>query len=328
MPRCLSTYVEMDQEGYSSAALARLSDRRKFPTQLPFSRRDVMEVRAELFQEMSISGVQEKISLRLERGVLTPTAEGGEYILKPIPGLVLPKFGDEVPANESLTMQIAEQVFGITTAANALIRLADDELAYITRRFDRTRDGARIAQEDFCQLMERSSQTHGVRYKYDTSYEALAQTMKKYVPAYAIASEDLFRRIVFNYFIGNGDAHLKNFSLQQDASFGDYQLSPAYDLLCTSLHLPNETRLALDLFIDNEVPSGVEDHGFQTGSDFLELAARMGLVGTRARRILEEFGPAVLPKVEGLVERSFLSDNAQERFAQIMRDRAKALAVQ
>ena len=286
-----------------------------------------MEVRAELFQEMSISGVQEKISLRLDRGVLTPTAEGGAYILKPVPGLVLPCFADEVPANESLTMQIAEQIFGINTAANALIRLADGELAYITRRFDRTRDGERIAQEDFCQLMERSAQTHGARYKYDTSYEALADTMKRYVPAYRVASEDLFRRIVFNYFVGNGDAHLKNFSLQQDATFGDHTLSPAYDLLCTSLHLPNETRLALDLLDNDEIPAGVEKHGFQTGADFLELARRMGLVGARAQRILDEFAPAVLTNVEGLLKRSFLSSNAQIEYARITADRTKALGV-
>lgn len=42
--------------------------------------------------------------------------------------------------------------------------------------------------------------------------------------------------VVFNYLFGNGDAHLKNFSLQA-TSGGDYVLTPAYDLLHTSIHI-------------------------------------------------------------------------------------------
>ena len=49
--------------------------------------------------------------------------------------------------------------------------------------------------------------------------------------------------MVFNYVFSNGNAHLKNFSLFE-SEFGDYILAPAYDVLCTSLHFPNEARTA------------------------------------------------------------------------------------
>lgn len=324
MPRCLSTYVELDEAGYSSGALRRLSDRRKFPHRLAFDRGDVMEIRAESVTKMSISGVQEKISLRLDRGRLEPVTEGGEYILKPVPGQELPSFLSQVPANESLTMQLAEQVYGIDTAANALIRLSDGQLAYITRRFDRTRDGERIAQEDFCQLMERTPATDGKNYKYDTSYEELGAALGRYVAAYPVQIETLFRRIVFNYTVANGDAHLKNFSLQRHGEFGDYVLTPAYDLVCTKLHLPDEPRLALDLFANGEFATGEETHGFVTGGDFLELADRFGMVQSRAARIIDAV-VAGHDDARQLVDRSFLSDEAKHTYADILADRRQAL---
>ncbi|MEM6807486.1 MAG: type II toxin-antitoxin system HipA family toxin, partial [Bacteroidota bacterium] len=61
-------------------------------------------------QRISISGVQEKYSLILDKNKLRLLSEGeqGNYILKPIP-----QFGekqDQIPANEHLTMQIARQI--------------------------------------------------------------------------------------------------------------------------------------------------------------------------------------------------------------------------
>lgn len=326
MPRCLSTFVELDTEGYSPAARAKLADRKTFPHKLDFDRKAFVQIRAQSAQRMSISGVQEKLSLKLERGKLIPVDQHGEYILKPVPGQSLPRFHEDVPANESVTMQLAERFFGIETAANACIRFVDNELAYITRRFDRLRDGDRVAQEDFCQLMMRSPETTGQTYKYDASYEELGNSLKKYCGAYAIEVEKLFRRIVFNYAIANGDAHLKNFSLRQVQGFGDYVLSPAYDLLCTKLHIPNESRLALDLFAHDEIPAGVQTHGFVTGLDFLELARRFGMPTTRAESILDEFCEPQ-DSIVALINDSFLSVDAKEVYCNIVADRQNALRI-
>jgi len=323
--RCLSTLVELPREGFSAGALNKLADRRKFPHRLNLTRAELVQIRASQTARLSISGVQDKVSLRLHRGELIPTESGGQYILKPVPSLALPQFQAEVPANEHLTMQAAEQLFGIRTAANALIRLADGELAYITRRFDRTRDGGRVAQEDFCQLMERSRRSHGEEFKYDSSYQELGEALRRFCPAYTIEIEKLFRQLVFGYLVGNGDAHLKNFSLLQTDS-GDFILSPAYDLLSSGLHLPTESRLALDLFKGDEYPDGVLTHGFPTGGDFLELARRYGMRAERALRVVaESLGQG--EALEALVSRSFLSPEARAAYLGVFRDRCKALRV-
>jgi len=321
--RCLSRLTPLPEEGYSRAALARLSDNRKLPSRLRFSREQLAGIRAAHSAHLSISGVQDKLSLRLHRGQLEPVTTGGQFILKPVPSALLPAYHGDIPANEHLTMQLAEQVFGVRTAANALIRLADGELAYLTRRFDRTLDGDRLAQEDLCQVLRRSPDSHGPLYKYDSSYEALGAALKQHCAAYAIEAEELFLRIVFSYAVGNGDAHLKNFSLHPTPR-GDHRLTPAYDLIASSLHLPNEPRLALDLFDHDELPDGVANEGFETGRDLLELARRFGLRPHRAEATLRRF-PAQRDAVADLVGRSFLSEPAKQAYLACFEDRVSAL---
>ncbi len=141
------------------------------------------------------------------------------------------------------------------------------------RRASPLATGLKLAQEDFCQLAGRSRATHGENYKYDGSYEEMGQLLRRYCPAWKV--EKLFALIAFNYVYSNGDAHLKNFSLLE-SPFGDSILSPAYDLLCTSLHLPHESRTALEFFEDFTTPS-FDANGFCKRPDFLELAARFGL---------------------------------------------------
>jgi serine/threonine-protein kinase HipA len=321
--RCLSTLVDLEEEGFSPAAQRVLADGgRRVPHQLTFSRRDVVAFHKEHVDGFSISGVQVKISLRLHRGELLPTEQSGEFILKPRPTADF-EMMDEAPANEHLTMQLATQLFGIRVAANALVRFSDGELAYMTRRFDRTKNG-RVPQEDFAQVLGRSSDSHGPSYKYDASYEMAGNLIHKHVAADRVEIEKLFQRIVFNYVFSNGDAHLKNFSLYRTAQ-GDYVLTPAYDLMCTRLHLPHEARMALDLFEDDYETPSFQAHGFNTSACFHELGKRFGMVESRMTRILRTF-PAKTPEIGALVERSFLSPPAKERFMDYLHDRLRALA--
>jgi serine/threonine-protein kinase HipA len=321
--RCLCTLADVSMEGYSPVARRALAGgNRTFPHRLSFNRSDVVMFRDHEAQHLSISGVQDKISLRLERGKLVPTEQAGEFMLKPIPALDVPKFKTDIPANEHLTMQIAGQVFGIQTAISACIYFADGELAYLTRRFDRL-DGVKIAQEDFCQLSNRSEETAGKNYKYDASYEEMARLLKQFCGAYAVEVEKLFLRILFNYIFSNGDAHLKNFSLQQTA-YGDYLLTPAYDLLATSLHFPNESRSALDFF-DAYESAYVKQNGFYGRPDFTELADRFGVKLERANRFMDSFVERK-QRVFDLIRRSFLSEAAKEDYALRYLDRLQTLS--
>jgi serine/threonine-protein kinase HipA len=319
----LSILADIPHEGYSRVAERLLAGgNRKFPPRLAFHRTDVVEFRMQAAEHMSISGIQDKISLRLARGKLMPTDRDGEYILKPVPSADIPRFKADVPANEHLTMQMAAQIFGMATAVNACIRFADGELAYITRRFDR-RGGMKIGQEDFCQLSNRTEETAGRNYKYDSSYEEVGRILKQHCKAYPVEVEKLFARIVFNYVFSNGDAHLKNFSLFE-SEFGDYMLTPAYDLICTSLHFPDESRTALALFDDLETES-FRQNAFYRRPDFQRLAELYGMNLGHAERCLN-LCETNKDRILDLIGRSFLSDAAKTDYANRFRDRLKAMA--
>ena len=271
----------------------------------------------------SISGVQDKVQLHRQRGKLILVESGGDYILKPVPRHSAARLRRDIPANEALTMDIASKIFGIRTAEHELVELADGTFAYLTRRFD-FRNGQKIRQEDFCQLSNRSEESHGENYKYDASYEELAALVRLFCPAYAIENPKVFFLILFNYVFANGDAHLKNFSLYESVS-GDYILTPAYDLLNTAIHFPNEpTATGLDFFADGRFTARYEELGFYSSSDFYELAAFYGVSRAEVKELLSTFRRKQL-LVESAIADSYLSDEAKRLYLAKFRDRLKAI---
>ena len=275
----------------------------------------------ELFEEnrkrMSISGVQEKFSVLLEKNKLRLVNEGerGEYILKPIPSAG--KNSDQMPANEHLTMQIARQIYGIDTANNALIFFRDGASAYITKRFDISEDGFKIAQEDFASLAERTPQTHGEHYKYLGNYLELFQLMKTHVPAYIVEAPKLFKILVFNYLFSNGDAHFKNFSLLE-TSMGDYLLSPAYDLLNSRIHVEDKDFALEEGLLPKKIGIG------KIRNQFVVLAEQA--------RIIEKVYTNILTTmqnqsdlVEKMVNLSYLNERTKRNYWQSYQGRLKKL---
>ena len=202
-------------------------------------------------------------------------------------------------------------------------RLADGELAYLTQRFDR-QNGQKILQEDFCQLSGRSPETHGANYKYDASYEEVVQLVRRFCPAHAVENPKVFFLLLFNYVFSNGDAHLKNFSLFAGPQ-GDYILTPAYDLLDTAVHVPNEaTATALDFFADGHVTRAYETLGFHSSADFVELGECFGVGEEDVRRDIAMF-PACRERVERMVETSALSEQARKLYLAHFHDRLLAI---
>ena len=310
---------------YCRTCRQRLFDGQKVPFSLPFAR-PAYEQEKLLFshERMSISGIQPKISLALNARRLTMVNSGGQYILKPSPRGVFEHL-DVAPINEHLTMQIARQVFGIQVAENALVAFQDGEVAYLVRRFDVQSDGTRSLQEDFAQIAAISEESHGKTYKYDFSYEEIGEQIRKHVGAYKVDLERFFKLVVFNYLIHNGDAHLKNFSLLRNEQTGQYNLSPAYDLLNTRLNLPNESRTALDFFKNGFETESYKVNAYYARDDFVVLAERLGLIVSRSRRILE----AVITKqdaVFSLIERSMLPVQCKQKYTQHVADRIRDFA--
>ncbi len=306
---------------YSKACLNRLFNGRKVNHILPYDSPATNEATDELFLEnrkrISISGVQEKFSLILEKNKLRllNVGERGNYILKPIPNLG--KNSDQMPANEHLTMQIARQVYNIETAENGLIFFKNGTSAYITKRFDIKEDGSKLAKEDFASLAGRTPQTHGENYKYSGSYLELFEILKKYVPAYQSEAPKLFKLLVFNYLFSNGDAHFKNFSLIE-MPFGDFRLSPAYDLLNTHIHI-NDSEFALE---DGLLPINI-NLGSIT-EQFKLLGNKTGLSEVQVQKILSQL-VSNQNKVVELIESSFLSTTIKRNYLQAYQTRLKKL---
>ena len=266
---------------------------------------------------ISLSGVQPKASLVLNaENQLVRPADGqrGQYILKPAPSsyaLLERKF---CPANEHLSMQIASQVYHIETAANALCFFRDGEAAYLTRRFDVAPDGGKYQQEDLASLGRLTKANGGSDYKYSNlSYEECAEIIRRYTKAAPVEVLKFFRVVVFNYLILNDDAHLKNFSLINRGN-GDYHLTPAYDLINTSLHLYEPRIFALDKGLFREGMQFSDTHTVSR-QDFEEFGRRIGLSPRIVRRELDFFA-SEHPLAHELISHSFLSEQLQRYYRQ------------
>jgi serine/threonine-protein kinase HipA len=311
--KCRGCYKETKQD-YCLSCRTKLFNKKKISALLNFDapKNETLQSFQEHSKKLSISGVQLKYSLKLNENQLELCEKGGEYILKPIPVARQLYELESAPENEHLTMQIAEKVFKINTAENSLINFRDGQPAYITKRFDVIGDGKKYLQEDFAQLLSRSEQTHGKTFKYEGTYEEIGELIKKYVAASPPALEKYFKLIVFNYIISNGDAHLKNFSLIRNEK-GEYQLTPAYDLMSTVIHSPTESDTALSLYHGDVKSSFYQRYGFYGKSDFLELSKRLGIVEKRAERIIHE----LINRNETVIElagQSFLPATLQEKY--------------
>ncbi len=302
---------------YSPSCLRNLFNGKKVSPILPYAPPQQSEEVTEQFIEnrkrISISGVQEKLSLILEKNRLrlTKAGEQGTYILKPVPRDL--KKVEQVPANEHLTMQIARQVYGINTAENALIFFKNGTAAYLTKRFDVKSDAEKWGKEDFATLAGKTSDSAGPNYKYTYSYEEMGGLIRQYVPAWRVEIEKFFALVVFNFLFSNGDAHLKNFSLLE-SSQGDYLLSPAYDLINTRLHV-DDTDFALDkgLFVDDFKSEAYKKNSHANQADFIEFAKRIGVNEPRIEKLLQPF-LVRQALVESLVQRSFLSEPAKRGY--------------
>ena len=309
--RCPGTLAE-GFTNYSRTCVKRVFNGSKVNHVLPYASLQSNHNSEDSFEEnatrMSISGVQEKFSIiQLKNKIrLTKEGEQGTHILKPIPSVS--KNADQMPANEHLTMQIAQQLFGIETAENALIFFGNDDPAYITKRFDVVPGGLKLAQEDFASLAGKSPQTHGTDYKYLGSYWDLFELMRENLPSYKVESLKLFKLLVFNYLFSNGDAHLKNFSIIETPQ-GDFKLSPAYDLLNSRIHIDDKD-FALD---EGLIPARMGQGN--VAKQFRWLADYAGIPEKQKNAIMALM-VSKTEQVTNLIGASFLKDRIKRSYLQ------------
>ena len=209
-------------------------------------------------ERLSISGVQPKLSLKLDKQlkelVIAPT--DGEYIFKPQTAAF-----PHIPENENCCMDIA-QTFGIEVPPHCLLTLKDGTLGYIVKRFDRQGE-EKIHQEDFYQILEKTD-------KYLGSLEQIGKRLKEISAVPGLDIHLFFERVVLNFLLGNGDAHFKNFSVSHRSD--GIRLSPAYDIVSSKLVIPKEEDSALTL---NGKKNNITRNDFNTFAEHLKIPEKI-----------------------------------------------------
>lgn len=304
MNRCPITY-ELCENRYSEKGLKLLSKSLIHLKDFPYTSLEQVQMAAQLASKLSIQGVQPKLSviLAVKEQRFEMVEKGGKFILKPPHQLF-----EEVPQNEDLSMRLAELV-GIEIPLHGMLYNKDDSLSYFIKRFDRFKN-QKVAVEDFSQLLGHTRDT-----KYESSMEKIIGVIEKHCTFPLIEKLKLFRLTIFNFLIGNEDMHLKNFSLitRKDK----IELSPAYDLLNTSIIMKTEEEIALPI-------SGKKKR--LTRSDFLDYfgVQRLGLSETVLHKELLKFEKA-LELWNQLIMNSFLSEKMQMSYKKLIDDRWKRL---
>lgn len=311
--KCLYCYGEMaDLEQFDyhpKCSLAFFGS--NTPPSLKYSLSDMNELAKEVVtHRIAVPGVQAKLSLSLIDEVLNRKnvtrltvvgALGGNYIFKP-PSNTYP----EMPENEHLTMKIAE-AFGIQTVPSSLIRLQSGELAYITKRIDRTLDGQKIHMLDMFQITEAVD-------KYKSTMEHVAKALRKFSADTLMDQLKYFELTVFCFLTGNNDMHLKNFSMIEKD--GKWSLSPAYDLLNVNLANPKDKE-ELALSMEGKKRKFTRLH-------FERFGAHLGLNNKQIQGVFNRFEKNK-SIAKSLIDLSFLSEDSREKYWKIMENQFKSL---
>jgi len=280
------------------------------PPPLPYTEEQMLELAEQVVRShVTVTGVQPKLSLHISPSTnkteperFTIVGLWGGYILKP-PTQHYP----HTPEVEDLTMHLAS-IAKIRVVPHSLIRLQSGQLAYITKRIDRS-NKRKIHMEDMCQLTEKLTEQ-----KYNGSYEQIAKAIAKYSANPGLDVVNFFEMVLFSFLTGNADMHLKNFSLLHDPDIGPV-LSAAYDMLATALVNPNDKEeLALTL---NGKKKKISRHDFET-------AFSQHLDEKQQNNVVKKMEKAY-PKWMEFIDISFLNDKFKSGYKEIIIERFNRL---
>jgi serine/threonine-protein kinase HipA len=287
---------------------------------------------------MSIAGYQDKLSVYMEgaRIDLVEGALASTHILKPEPVEgALPT----LVANEHFCMRLAHRL-GLPVAPVAILRLPDPVL--VVERFDRQRtpEGVRrIHILDACQALDLP-----VSYKYErnfgsgtdvrhirdgVSFERLF-SVTQYTTQKALTRQGLTRWALFQYLIGNADAHGKNVSFYSRPD--GLALAPFYDLVSVVQYDTVDHELAMaygDAFrLEDVTPFAWADFAQRTGLQRAFLAREMTRMARAAQRAApaQEKEPAYEGEERALVARISASVQSQAQKLLAMAKPMRAVA--
>jgi len=249
----------------------------------------------ELTGKLSISGVQPKLSVKLDRkkNMLVSAASGGEYILKPQTATY-----PNIPENEQCCMDIAE-TFGISVPEHCILPLKDNSLAYVVKRYDRNK-GQKYHQEDFQQILEKDD-------KYVGSVEEICRKLNVVSEVPGLDIQLLYEMVVLSFLLGNGDAHFKNYSMITYNDV-DRRLAPAYDIVCSKLVIPKGMDSALTI---NGKQNNLKRKDFDIFADYCKIPEKI-----RYEKFNKKFD-----LMKKIIETSCIDKEKQERFIEMIKER-------
>lgn len=266
---------------------------------------------------LSLAGAQDKVAVRIESGEISLPLGGAPstHILKP----AVERF-EGVVYNEALCMKLAAAA-GLP-AARVDTRIVDGIDFLVVERYDRhhrhAAEGAptleRLHQEDFCQALGFVSE---MKYQIEggPSLKQCFALLRDVSSAPVIDLARLLDAVIFNYLVGNNDAHGKNYSLlYRPLKKGgrETRLSPLYDILST-VYYP-------DLSCDMAMKIGTEYSSEKiTAKNFEQLAEEAGLGKALVRRRVPELADTVIASLPNVQ----IATPTAEKVAVLIRERCE-----
>lgn len=313
MAKCLYCYQDLEEGmvDFHPQCARRFFGTTAVPA-FPYKHSEIKELAKEVVRsQTAVTGVQAKLSMDIEK-VQHETRFNivglwGRFILKPQTELY-----PHLPELEDLTMHLAETAH-IQVVPHTLVRFADGELCYLTRRVDRTPKGEKIPMEDMCQLSEKLTE-----HKYRGSHEQIAKIIMHYSSAPKLDLVRFWEIVLFSWITGNSDMHLKNFSIYSPFS-DNYQLAPAYDLLNILLVMPSDKEeLALTLNAKKKTIKA---------QDFVSAMTNSGLDGKVIQNMFQRFRSAE-EKWYDWIENSFLPQEMKTGYTMMIKERMSRLNIE
>lgn len=292
----LKTEYELSEENYtpiSDQEIADLIDRME-ENPLVFSRKDF---------RLSLAGAQQKIALAFFGGKwFVPKGNApSTHIIKP----TRQDFPD-IAQNEYLCMQIAK-IFLDDVATSILLDFCGKKV-FCVKRFDRILSGnaiRRVHQEDMCQALgimdDKKYQADG-----DPSVKDMYELLSKISSNPIVDLQKMLSSVVFQFLIGNCDAHGKNFSILENGT--SIYLSTAYDIVSTVVYPSLTRKLSMKIGNEYEIDRITRHH-------FIELADKIGVKISVFNKILKKFENKIQTMQDFLksnriaIENSRLADN-------------------
>lgn len=269
---------------------------------------------------LSLAGAQNKLPVRIDNNTLSlPLGYA------PSTDIIKPAIADYegIVYNESLCMKLAKAI-GLSVA-NVETGRAEDIEYLIVKRYDRkiipvnrifVKDySIRLHQEDFCQALGISSKN---KYQAEggPSLKDCIHLVRVVSPISVSELQKIIDAIIFNFLIGNNDAHGKNFSIVYDRFHtvlsDDIYFAPLYDLICTTYYPNLSPTMAMKI-------GDQYDSRLILPKDFEKMAEECGLSKPLVKKRVVEIAQKILTALENRIVEHPVAD----RVAEVIRSRCK-----